>query len=143
MIESTTEKSTIMKKAEKILDKKIENNKVHYKIKWEGESISNATWESELKEKFDNLINEFEKNKNIKKPIQKEINYKTQIPKDHEPERVITVKRIDNKLCCLVRWKEDAYGIQPEDCFIPTDVMKEDYSLLLIDFYETKIKFTK
>lgn len=130
-------------KAEKIIDKKVENNKVYYKIKWEGKDIINSTWEEASKEDIKSLVNEYEKTKINKKLLSKEINYKTTIPDDYDPDRVITVKRIDNKLCCLVRWKEDAYGIQPDDCFIPTEVMKENYSLLLIEFYETKIKFTK
>ena len=61
-------------KAEKIIDKKVENNKVYYKIKWEGKDIINSTWEEASKEDIKSLINEYEKTKINKKLLSKALN---------------------------------------------------------------------
>jgi hypothetical protein len=54
--------------AEEILDKKIENKKVFYKIKWENLPETDSTWEPyEKVKKFQELINEYEEKNNLGK----------------------------------------------------------------------------
>lgn len=133
---------------EKILDRRhTSDNKLEYYIKWQGLELFKSSWEplenlanvAVLVKQFDALKSE-EDRKNSK---QTKYKYRLIMPYDASPDKVKTVKMIDGKLCCLISWKEDSFGMQLEDCFIPTDIVKEEHSLLLIDFYETKIKFNK
>jgi hypothetical protein len=139
----------------KIIDKRLNNLCQHeYLIQWEGYPIDKASWENEeALENVKEFIVEYEnscKQKSKKdennlfitsKAQNKKIEFREKMPIDEEPEKVINVKKIHDKLCCLVEWKENSYGVKRENCFIPNEIFKENYSILLIEYYETKVKF--
>ena len=59
-----------------------------------------------------------------------------------EVERVLNAKRSDkNILLCHVKWKIRSDGIQPDDSFVENKFLKKRHPKLLIEFYESKIKF--
>jgi len=57
-----SEYSNTSYEVESILDKKIENQMIYYKIKWKGYSFNECTWEPEhhLSENCNLMISEFE-----------------------------------------------------------------------------------
>lgn len=59
-----------------------------------------------------------------------------------EVETILSAKRNDkNCLICQVRWKIRSDGIQPDDSYVENKYLKKRYPKLLIEFYESKIKF--
>ena len=181
---------------EKILDRRKANNRLEYKIKWEGYPMNQSTWEPienlktaiELVIEYDQL-HPITQNKKVsqtkkflgkkKKPPKqkKKVNLKilekkpesmqekkkveninidegdkqafTIIPQDEYKKKyiiddslksVITVRKKDNKLVAAVeKMKEN--GIM-EKIEIETSKLKNDNPWILLDFYESKIKFT-
>ena len=139
----------------KIINKRVnKSGQVEYLIQWEGYPIEKASWENE--EALDNVkefVSEYEDSHKLtskkddnqlfiaSKTQNKKIEFREKMPVDEEPEKVVNVKKIHDRLCCLVEWKENSYGIKRENCFIPNEIFKENYSILLIEYYETKVKF--
>ena len=185
---------------ERILDRRKVNDRLEYKIKWDGYPMSQSTWEPlenlktamELVEEYDRF-HPFQpegkdllkrktarpKKEKIKKVAKKE--KETPIPgKKEEPEqpkeeeqkaenniidenqqnnniivqednskkyniddslkRVTTVRKRDNKLMAVVvKMKENG---ETEEIEIETNTLKYDNPWILLDFYESKIKFT-
>ena len=59
-----------------------------------------------------------------------------------EVECILNAKRNDkNILLCHVKWKIRSDGIQPDDSFVENKFLKKRHPKLLIEFYESKIKF--
>ena len=185
---------------ERILDRRKVNDRLEYKIKWDGYPMSQSTWEPlenlktamEIVEEYDR-IHPFlpegkdllkkktarPKKEKIKKAVKKE--KENPIPeKKEEPEqpkeeeqkaenniidenqqnnniivqqdnskkyniddslkRVTTVRKRDNKLMAVVvKMKENG---ETEEIEIETNTLKYDNPWILLDFYESKIKFT-
>ena len=184
---------------EKILDKRKANNRIEYKIKWEGYSIKECTWEPienlqtaiELVEEYDKLHpnkkiknytpkskllgkkkklskgqkksilmmaeknneggQENEKNETNDKiniageenlPITsaQEEDYKRKYNIDDSLKKVKTVRKKDNKLVALVEKMKENGDLETIE--IETLKLKMDNPWILLDFYESKIKFT-
>lgn len=187
---------------EKILDRRVMNGRIEYKIKWEGYPMSQCTWEplknletvKELLTEFDNnhhLSNKSSKPTNEKqkknnsltgkkrrqtedqtkteeKQVEEEqnnnnenevkndikvINIKNTPQNDEVVEeekniykiddsikQVITVKIQDQKLVALVEKSKENGEIDRE--YIPTEELRKINPWVLLNFYESKIKFT-
>lgn len=60
----------------------------------------------------------------------------------NEPDEIIGVKKDKNNgILCLLKFKERPDGLQIENTYIPSNVLKERFPKVLIRFYESKIKF--
>ena len=60
------------------------------------------------------------------------------------PEEVISVKRDkDGQILCLVKFRERSDGILPENAYVPSSLLKDVYPKILINYYESKIKFVE
>ena len=185
---------------EKILDRRKVNDRLEYKIKWEGYPMNQSTWEPlenlrtamELVEEYDRehpfpkkLIGK-KKNRPKKEEAKeeptdtivyriqeiKEKKEETEQPKEEEQnkninldenmptpvinenqednvrkyivddslEKVITVRKKDNKLMAIVK-KKKSNG-DSEEVEIETFNLRNENPWILLDFYESKIKFT-
>ncbi len=62
-------------------------------------------------------------------------------PKNEEVEAIKTVKLINNEIHCLISFKAKSSGLKMEDTFISSTVLADNIPILLIEFYESKIKF--
>ena len=186
---------------EKILDRRKVNDRLEYKIKWDGYPMNQSTWEplenlrtamelvdeydnehpipkkligkkknrvkkEEVKEsieKKENPIQEVqEKKEEIEQPKEEEEQNKNinldenkpiyainnEIPEenvrkyivDNTLEKVSTVRKRDNKLMAVVK-KRRVDG-QEEEIEIETCKLRNENPWILLDFYESKIKFT-
>ena len=76
----------------------------------------------------------------IKKPKKTE-NILNKFPNNEHVDSIKTVKLIKDLIHCLVEWRPQSTGLQMEDCFVPSSILGEKVPNLLIDFYESKIKF--
>ena len=54
---------------------------------------------------------------------------------------IVTVKLINNKICCKVAYKQRVDGSIPEDLFLETCKLPKQYHELLVDFYISKLKY--
>ena len=154
---------------ESILDKKVVNGIAQYKIKWVGYPLSDCTWEpfSHL-ENVKDMVARFEYN--LLSNIPAETKPKPEVkekPKEKSsedscklylsvaedkaimgeleidyPKKIISGRKINDKVICTVEWKQRIDGIKPENSEVLSDELKEDYYDLLLDFYESKIIFT-
>ena len=181
---------------EKILDRRIVNDRLEYKIKWDGYPMSESTWEPlenlrtaiELVEEYDrahpfpkkfigkkkmrakkesnpiNQINENPIHEVQEKKEEKEQTNEEQKNKKIDPEekiiynnslqeenvrkyivdnsliKVVTVRKKDNKLMAQVKKKKE--NGEEEDLEIETFKLRNENPWILLDFYESKIKFT-
>ena len=174
---------------EKILDRRKVNDRLEYKIKWDGYPMNQSTWEPlenlrtaiELVEEYDNAhpfpkkligkkkmrakkdatpinqTNEYpiqevqekkevneqpkeeEKNKNI--DLEEKIIYNVRkYNVDNSLIKVVTVRKKDNKLMAQVKKKKE--NGEEEDLEIETFKLRNENPWILLDFYESKIKFT-
>ena len=181
---------------EKILDRRRNNNRLEYKIKWEGYPMSQSNWEPienlktaiELVIEYDNL-HPLKQNKKVSQPkkflgkkkklknsVKKEItkmvekkpeggkeqekiekiniaeednqtftvipqdDYKKKYNIDDSLKSVITVRKKDNKLVAAVEKMKENGDLERIE--IETSKLKNDNPWILLDFYESKIKFT-
>ncbi len=100
-------------------------------------TFSNAKEREEQK-----IYKEYKTNKMKKeKEKEKKDNILQKFPNDEEAECIKTVKLIKDTIHCLVSWKTKSNGIKSEDAFISTVILSDKIPLLLIDYYESKIKF--
>lgn len=153
---------------EKILEKKIIKGEIKYLIKWDGWPIEDSTWEplSNLGN-IKNLIEIFEKERAIKnsKPKQRRRrrrrnmikninnsnnNVSSELEsiiiydlKDDVPIEILSVKKGNEGILALVRFETRSDGIEPCDKYVPTYILRELYPKVLINFYESKIKFVE
>ncbi len=60
------------------------------------------------------------------------------------PDEVLSVKKDkEGNFICLVKFKERPDGIIMDNSYVPSSVLKDQYPLLLIKFYESKITFVE
>ena len=170
---------------EKILERRINNGRIEYKIKWEGYAMAECTWEPIVNlELVQDLVDEYDQahpfnldknipkkyfinkkrnspEKEIKKKIikekssednniikldedQKEKSYENYSEKSYKIDDslkcVKSIYRKDGKLVASVEVLNKSGGIDKER--IETDKLRKINPWILLDFYESKIKFT-
>jgi hypothetical protein len=149
---------------EEIIGKRLNHKgQTQYLIKWEGYSIEDSTWEPlEHLSKIKTLIKMFEEKSkrkeildNVSNKVIKAVNNppnnsnNLKVKQSYEiideigsliPSSIITVRLIDNKLHCLVDFLQTASEtLQP--AYVPSNIIKETYPKILIDYYESKLRF--
>jgi hypothetical protein len=149
---------------EQILEKKRQKGEWKYKVKWEGYSMDECTWEpKENLNACKELLCEFEKNWCIKnrpkKEALEEIKLVSPVEKiksmqDESPfgdidkdkgEKIIEAKIIDDinvELNCLVKWKT-RQDLTPQSTWISSNIIRKKDPELLLRYYESKILFPK
>jgi len=68
-------------------------------------------------------------------------NIKDNIESGCEPNQITGVKKIKEQLYCQVKFEERSDGLVPDECYIPSSVLADLCPKLLIDFYESRLKF--
>ena len=128
---------------DRIIDKRKHKGKVQYKVKWEGYSLDEATWEPlEHLANVKDMVKDFLNNKRRGKAKECcEGNANTNVnthahAKDVKYLKVVSVNR-DMKAKVEI---EDDEGRRIKE--MDTKVLREVCPVILIDFYETKLKFT-
>ena len=144
---------------EKIIDKRKHKGKVQYKVKWEGYAVEQATWEplehlGNVKEMVREFLNRKRKGKeccdsdsdsdngvnvNIKNDINIDIGSSSNNVNDNNSVKYLKVISVNRDMKAKVEI-EDNEGRRIKE--IDTKVLREICPVILIDFYETKLKFT-
>ena len=58
------------------------------------------------------------------------------------PLKIKTAKKDqDGSVRCLIEWNRRSDGYQPEDSFVLNTELRKKYSDVLLDFYESRLKF--
>ena len=57
------------------------------------------------------------------------------------PKKIRSVKKIDEELYSLVEFEERSDGLVTDPCYVPSLLLRKINPKLLIEFYESKIKF--
>jgi hypothetical protein len=142
---------------EKIMDKKYENGRLLYLVKWLDYPDSENTWEplSHLTD-VPELIEAFEKDycrrlsgeKDLElneKPTPVKQLYKHKAPSGNikldVPKNLKSAKNEAGRVYVLVEWRERIDGIQPADSYVLNRELREKYWSMLLDFYEDRLKF--
>lgn len=123
-------------------EEEIEMLKKKFNLTNDNDNDFNHINEKKAKEKDtpNNLINLIENNEQEKIMVDGYLVYE-EIPETEEVETVVNVKVINDKLHCLVRFREQPTGLQTDDGFVPSDIITLKEPTLLINFYESKIVF--
>ena len=58
------------------------------------------------------------------------------------PLKVVSLTKVDGDLYFLTKWKVRNNGITPDDCLIKNSFFKEKFPKILVEYYETRIRFT-
>ena len=53
----------------------------------------------------------------------------------------MTGKKVDDKVICTLSWEPRETGIQPNDSDVTSDMLKDNFPELLLDFYESRLNF--
>jgi chromobox protein 1/chromobox protein 3 len=126
-----------------IKGKRIIDNQLEYLVKWEGYKDEESTWEPiENLQNVLNLIEEFEKKEESGHTANKDYEILYDLG-TLVPDRITTVKLIDNELMAIVHFLPGSDGVVPGVKYVPSKVLKATYPKKLIQFYESKIKFVK
>lgn len=135
-------------KIEKIIGKKSTEGIEFYEVKWKNKT--KTTWEpvTEFGDKDISKLIEIAEPKRPKSPKVKvepeeRIDEEGTIEKD-VPLRVVSAKQHKNNpldLICTVEWEKREDGKKPANSEVKNSVLKEKYPIVLIDYYESKIKF--
>lgn len=126
---------------EKIIGKRYVQGKIEYKVKWLGYKMTECTWEPEenlvnVRDLIDKFENKNEKNENQLKSNNLNLNeYKI----DNRFIKVNTIKVIDNQLYGIVKYNNNG---MIEERKISTAELKKVNPFILIEFYESKLKFS-
>lgn len=156
-------------KVEEILEKRIKNGRIEYFVKWVGLKISESTWEPEenlpnsknlikeylsretlTEEKYDKkhekVIENPAQNNNPAYQTRAELMKYEDIPIIYDlsgdiPKKIRSVKKINEELHSLVEFEERSDGLMTEPCYVPSLILRKTNPKLLIEFYESKIKF--
>jgi hypothetical protein len=144
---------------ERIIDRKGTDENPIYNIKWKGWGDETNTWEpaSHLKN-VKHLVYQFEKSKNPDKNLDFLDRYfDDSSPPEYDsedsdgdikrdiPERIVKMFEDDYKnVWAEIKWHiRVKNGLAPNNTVVLRDTLKEKYILLLIDYYESKIKLFK
>ena len=162
------EENIVFYKVEKILDQKVVNEKTYYLIKWLEWPESFNSWEdintlNSVKE----LISEFLEKKGISKNHSKRENMEKEksgrnlkkLQKNNplyghfkygdKPISVISIENANKnkkdrvELLCTVNWEKRASGEIPLNSVFSNFYLKKRAPIILINFFETKIKVIK
>jgi hypothetical protein len=60
---------------------------------------------------------------------------------DDLPKKIKSVKKIEDQLYSLVEFEERSDGLVTDPCYVPSLLLRKIKPKLLIEFYESKIKF--
>ena len=126
---------------EKIIGKRTVKGKIEYKVKWLGYKMAECTWEPEenlvnVRDLIDKFENKKEKNENQLNSNNINLNeYKI----DNRFINVSTIKVIDNQLYGIVKYNNN--GIIEERKILTAELKKVN-PFILIQFYESKLKFS-
>lgn len=60
---------------------------------------------------------------------------------DNLPKKIKSVKKINGELFSFVEWEERSDGLTPDPAYVPSIILRQINPKLLIEFYESKIKF--
>eukprot|EP00826_Nyctotherus_ovalis_P054027 TRINITY_DN7056_c0_g2_i1.p2 TRINITY_DN7056_c0_g2~~TRINITY_DN7056_c0_g2_i1.p2 ORF type:complete len:161 (+),score=61.11 TRINITY_DN7056_c0_g2_i1:202-684(+) len=134
---------------ESILDRRIDNGAVQYKIKWKDYPVSQCTWEPLCHlTNVEDMIASFEYQQIVKERTkevgEKSVGKTKVVVGDLEldvPAKVMSARKIAGKILCMVEWKRRLDGVKPQNSELLADDLKEDYYNLLLDFYESRITF--
>ena len=126
---------------EKIIGKRYVQGKIEYKVKWLGYKMTECTWEPE--ENLVNVRDLIEKFENKKEKNENQLNSNNinlnEYKIDNRFMKVSTIKVIDNQLYGIVKYNNN--GII-EERKILTSELKKVNPFILIQFYESKLKFS-
>ena len=138
-------------------------NQQLYRVKWLGYPDDQSTWEP--KESFKlapQLLNDFNKNfqkkksKNQKNDLK--IKTKTTLSKKSSvlnqidisslygnisvdiPKKIIGIKKENNELTCLIEW-ESTKDVKKLNSIVKHQILRESFPLILLSFYEERVKF--
>ena len=162
------EENIVLYKVEKILDQKILNEKKYYLIKWTQWPESFNSWEEEnTLNSVKDLISEFletkglsknhlkrenkekeKKSKNLKK-LQKNNPFYGHFKYGDKPLSVISIENVNKnkqdriELLCTVKWEKRPSGEIPLNSVFSNFYLKKRAPIILINFFETKIKVIK
>ena len=141
---------------EEIIGKRLnQKGQTQYLIKWQGYSLKESTWEpAENLQKIKPMIRVYEENSKKKTneeslPNKQSEETNKRVGGYHEildslgplvPSVIITAKPIENILHCLVNFVQTEEEKFPP-AYIPSSVLKDTYPKILIDYYETRIRF--
>jgi hypothetical protein len=152
---------------EKILDKRIHKGKVQYKIKWEGYSTDECTWEplahldnvKYMIKEYEQEQNEFlnkkrHNNTNTEEPLSsptKPVNTSPQLPttssslilneqpQPHTQIKYLRVLSVTRELKAIVEIEENK---EISKIKVSTKQLRELCPIILLDYYETRLKFS-
>ena len=130
---------TIEYAVEKIIGKRMVNDKIEYKIKWENYSMEESTWEPiENLTNSKKLVKEFDMkyNKEISKEIIEEVDEITNI----SIKQILTVQDINDQLYAIIRYKKGKEN-KLKKGLIRTEILARLNPDMLIEFYEKNAKF--
>ncbi|KFD72293.1 hypothetical protein M514_15566 [Trichuris suis] len=134
--------------AVKILQRRIENGRVEYQVKWKNHPFGLPTWEPADSIKNLNLIADFEANRKKlvlgksprvsyrrrnKRYFQEE---KNGFQRGLKPERIISVTDITGQLEYLIKFEGSE---TPE--FIPKQIANVQCPLLILEYYESLLRW--
>lgn len=128
---------------EKILDKRSQNGKVEYLLKWSGYSDQDNTWEPEENLDCPSLIADYEaqlevipkveKNNEAKKTFITEDNRARGFDRGLEPDKIVGATDVTGELMFLMMWK----NCQEAD-LVPAREVNIRCPQVVIDYYENK-----
>lgn len=143
---------------EKIIGKRVRNGIAEYRVKWEGFALGQSTWEpaanlSSIQALLDSYENKIAKSPRVSVAMKstnsvdqskEQANHSIGLLKNGDGKITLqgikTVKQTKEGLCAVVYYEEN--GVVKKGSF-PTSELRERAPDLLIDFYESKIKFAK
>lgn len=118
-----------------------ESKKNDYLLNWR--SIEEAPWKPTTNiKKIQKDIIAFEKemnNQSIKSQNMISKNY-GKLEEGDIAEEILGISKKNNVIFAFIRWKTNKNGIRPMDSFVSTKILKEYDPLILINFYEKKLK---
>ena len=130
---------TIEYAVEKIIGKRMVNDKIEYKIKWENYSMEESTWEPiENLTNSQKLVKEFDMkyNKEISKEVIEEVDEITNI----SIKQILTVQDINDQLYAIIRYKKGKEN-KLKKGLTRTEILARLNPNMLIEFYENNAKF--
>jgi len=129
---------------EKILDKRVRDNKIEYYLKWKGFPDEDNSWEPEENFNFSGLIKEFEECQMKEKAVKK----KTKAPEPSNtdrkkgfdrgliPEKIIGATDTLGELMFLMKWKDT----NDADLVTATEAKKKCPDIVF-QFYEERLSW--